>query len=157
MRQVLPELIEVSQLLPELIEVSKLVGFEFDIPYFKNHYSFKNIYFTFRPTNKQVRKFVNTERVSLCSSEEIGAISVAVYDFTPEVCVSLIEVWKNRGKKTYLEAVKLRYYDFGKEEPTEKVLGHIKVGSASFIGLMAKSEASKLIEALVRSGWQVYL
>ncbi len=138
-----------------LVKVAEVGGVEFDIPYFKNHYSFKDTFYTFRLTDKKVRedKFINAERVRLCSNEGC----VAVYELTVEPLIYLIEIWKDRGKKTYLETVKLRYYSFGDEKPNEEPLGYIKVGSRSAIGLLAERQACELIEGLVKKGWRVDL
>ncbi len=138
-----------------LVKVAEVGGVEFDIPYFKNHYSFKDTFYTFRLTDKQVRedKLINAERVRLCSNEGC----VAVYELTVEPLIYLIEIWKDRGKKTYLETVKLRYYSFGNEKPNEKPLGYIKVGSRSAIGLVAERQACELIEGLVKKDWRVHL
>ncbi len=138
------------------VDVADIGGVEFDIPYFKDHYSFKDTYYTFRLTDKLVRedKLINRERVRLCSDEGY----VAVYELTTaEPLIYLIEVWKDRGKKTYLEAVKLRYYSFGNEKPKEEPLGYIKVGSRSAIGLVAEKQACELIELLVKKDWRVAL
>ncbi len=143
-----------------LVKVAEVGGVEFDIPYFKNHYSFKDTFYTFRLTDnrltdKQVRedKLINAERVRLCSDEGC----VAVYELTVEPLIYLIEAWKDRGKKTYLEVVKLRYYSFGNEKPNEEPLGYIKAGSRSAIGLLAERQASELIEGLVKKDWRVDL
>ncbi len=138
-----------------LVEVAGVSGVEFDIPYFKNHYSFKDTFYVFRLTDKQVweDELINAERVRLCSDERC----VAVYELTAEPLIYLIETWKDRGKKTYLEAVKLRYYDFGNEKPNEEHLGYIKVGSRSAIGLVAERQACELIELLVKKDWRVDL
>lgn len=136
-------------------EVSQVEGFRFDIPYFKNHYSFKDVQYGFRLTDGQVRSggFINYERVRLCSD----GWCVAVYELTAEPLVYLIEAWKDRGRKTFLQVVKLRYYNFGNEKPKEEPLGYIKVGSRSVIGLISEKEACELIEKLIRQGWRVSL
>ncbi len=140
-----------------LVKVAEVSGVEFDIPYFKNHYSFKDTFYTFRLTDNRLTvredKLINAERVRLCSDEGC----VAVYKLTVEPLIYLIEAWKDRGKKTYLEAVKLRYYSFGNEKPNEEPLGYIKIGSRSAIGLLAERQACELIEMLVKKDWRVDL
>jgi len=146
----------VAEVLDAVLEpVSQADGFEFDVPYFKDHYSFKDTYYTFRLTDERVRedKLINAERVRLCSDEGC----VAVYELKTEPLIYLIEVWKDRGKKTFLQAVKLRYYSFGSETPKEEPLGYVKVGSRSLIGLVAEKQACELIELLIKSGWRVGL
>jgi hypothetical protein len=136
-------------------EVEQVEGFEFDIPYYKENYSFKDKYYTFRLTDKQVpeNKLINPLRVRLYHDEGC----VAVYELTVEPLIYLVETWKDRGRKTYLEMVKLHYYSFGNEKPKEEPLGYVKVGSYSIIGLMAEKQACELIELLVKKDWRVGL
>jgi len=135
--------------------VSQADGFEVDIPHFRNHHAFKNIYYGFRLTDDKVRdeRLVNILRVRLYGDDGC----VAVYELKTEPLVYLVEVWKDRGKKTYLEIVKLRYYDFGSDEPQEEPMGYIKVGSHSVIGLISEKKACELIEKLIKHGWRVGL
>lgn len=139
----------------KFVKTSEVEGFEFDIPYFKENYSFKNKYYTFRLTDKKVpeSKLINPLRVRVYHDEGY----VAVYELTVEPLIYLVEIWKNRGRKTYLEAVKLHYYSFGSEKPKEELLGYVKVGSHSIIGLMAERQACELIEMLIKKGWKVRL
>jgi hypothetical protein len=139
----------------KFVETSKVEGVEFDIPYFKENYSFKDKYYTFRLTDKQVseNKLINPLRVRVYHDEGY----VAVYELTAEPLIYLVEIWTNRGRKTYLEVVKLHYYSFGGEKPKEEILGYVKVGSHSIIGLMAERQACELIELLIKKGWRVGL
>jgi len=141
--------------LAKFVETSKAEGFEFDVPYYKENYSFKDKHYIFRLTDKKVpeNKLINPLRVRLYHDEGC----VAVYELTAEPLIYLVEIWKDRGKRTDLEMIRLHYYSFGDEKPKEEPLGYVRVGSYSIIGLMAEKQACELIELLVKKGWRVGL
>jgi hypothetical protein len=141
--------------LVKFVEVEKVEGIEFDVPYYKDNYWFKDKFYTFRLTDKKVpeNRLINPLRVRLYHDEGC----VAVYELTAGPLIYLVEIWKDRGKRTDLEMVKLHYYSFGDEKPKEEPLGYVRVGSYSIIGLMAEKQACELIELLVKKGWRVGL
>jgi len=137
-------------LMAKFVEVAEVEGFEFVVPYYSKHK-----HYTFRITEKKVppNKLENFLRVRLYD----GGWCVAVYELKDEPLIYLVEIWKNRGKKTYLEMVRLHYY-FGEDEPDKETLGYIKVGSGSVIGLMTEKQACELIDVLAKvKNWRVCL
>jgi hypothetical protein len=142
---------ELVKLLPsfDVIAVAGANGVKLTVPYYTKSY-------TFRPVDKDKvheSKVINFLRVRLINERW----HVAVYELKEEPLVYLIEMWKDRGKKTFLEMLRLRYYSFGKETPDEELLGYIKVGSYSIISLITEKQASLLIEKLIKDCWRVDL
>jgi hypothetical protein len=82
--------------LVKFVEVERAEGFEFDVPYYKDNYSFKGKFYTFRLTDKKVPedKLINPLRVRLYHDEGC----VAVYELTAEPLIYLAEIWKDRGQ-----------------------------------------------------------
>jgi len=130
------------------VAVAEANGVELTVPYYTKPYAFRIV-----EGNVSENKVINYLRVRLINDKW----HVAVYELKGEPLIYLIEAWKDRGKKTFLEMLRLRYYSFGKETPDEELLGYIKVGSHSVIGLATEKQASLLIEKLIKDGWRVDL
>jgi len=139
------EVITSDFLMAKFVEVAKVEGFEFVLSYYS-----KPKHYTFRITETRVpsNKLLNFLRVRLYHDRWCAA----VYELKNEAFIYLVEIWKDRGKRTDLEMVRL-HYDFGENDPNKETLGCVRVGSYSIIGLMTEKQACELIEKLVREGW----
>jgi len=133
-------------LMAKFVEVAEAEGVELKVSYYSRYY-------TFRMADEKVRsnKLINSLRVRLYCDEGV----VAVYEIKDEP-VYLVEIWKDRGRNTYLEMIRLHYY-YGEDEPDKEPLGYISVDSHSIIGLMVKKDVCELIEVLIEKGWKVDL